>query len=536
MSVTIRRSRDTESAVRRAVPLLVADRVATRLCAQDATLWGAATGATARISLGWTPAVAAARPLIPEILALRDELAAAGISHIVLGGMGGSALASEMIARTAGVELTVPDTTDPDRVHAALHDRLSSTALVICSKSGETIETDSQLRAYEKAFVDAGIDPRGRIIVVTDPGTPLEGSARRAGYRVFLTDPRVSGRYSALTAIGLVPAGLAGADIQQLLDEAEAITPDLAVDAIENPGFILGAAIAATNPLRDKLGFVLAGTRAVGFDLWAEQLITESIGKRAGGLFPFTLAPNAPELDAREAMHLPDLQIVRLVDDADCYEDSRPGDIIVSGSLGGLVLLWEYASVVAGRILGINPFAQPDIDASDMATRALVRMGSQPVPPALTSERIEVRGSADIVNDSHTLKEAVDSLLSFLGDDGYVAVQVYADRLAFPQLEDLRDSLATKARRPVTLGWGPRFLHSTGLYQEGGSAKGVFLQITTTGSTDLFIPGRPFTFEQLLAAQAAGDTQDLLDQGLPVITLTLPTPETNLTHLMAALG
>ena len=181
MSVTIRRSRDTESAVRRAVPLLVAGRVATRLSAQDATLWGAAAEATAQIGLGWTPAVAAARPLIPEILALRDELAAAGIGHIVLGGMGGSALASEMIARNAGVELTVLDTTDPDRVRAALHDRLRSTALIICSKSGETIETDSQLRAYEKAFVDAGIDPRGHIIVVSDPGTPLEGSARHAG-------------------------------------------------------------------------------------------------------------------------------------------------------------------------------------------------------------------------------------------------------------------------------------------------------------------------------------------------------------------
>src|SRR5690606_27673356 len=188
---------------------------------------------------------------------------------------------------------------------------LDRTAVVVASKSGSTLETDSQKRAFEAAFRASGIDPVDRIIVVTDPGSPLDTAARADGYRVFNADPNVGGRYSALTAFGLVPTGLAGVDINELLDEADAASLDLAIDAPSNPGLVLGAAIAGTRPLKDKLAIVADGTHMVGFADWAEQLIAESTGKNGTGLLPVVLGTDAPELGAG----LPDLQVVRLVAD-----------------------------------------------------------------------------------------------------------------------------------------------------------------------------------------------------------------------------
>src|SRR5690606_15682540 len=176
------------------VPQLVSDLVASRITAQDETLWGPDAEAEASIRLGWTEAIVVSEPMLDDILALRDRLRAAGVDHIVLCGMGGSSLAPEVITRTAGVPLTVLDSTDPSQVRAALNDRLSTTAVVVSSKSGGTLETDSQKRAFEQAFRDAGIDPIDRIVIVTDPGSPLDVSARADGYRVFNADPNVGGR------------------------------------------------------------------------------------------------------------------------------------------------------------------------------------------------------------------------------------------------------------------------------------------------------------------------------------------------------
>ena len=338
MSFRISVSGPAAEAVRRVVPQLVSDFVASGITGQDASLWGPAAEEESAKRLGWTEAVAVSRPLVAEIEALREELEADGVDHIVLAGMGGSSLAPEVITRTARVALTVLDSTEPGQVRAALADRLSSSALVVSSKSGSTVETDSQRRVYEQAFRDAGIDPAKRIIVVTDPGSPLDESARAAGYRVFNADPTVGGRYSALTAFGLVPSGLAGADISEILDEAETIELSLATDTEENPGLILGAAIAATTPLRDKLAIVADGTHIVGFADWAEQLIAESTGKEGTGILPIVLDTDAPEL----AADLADVQVVRLVDDAgdEIFVDDASGDIRVSGTLGAQLLVW----------------------------------------------------------------------------------------------------------------------------------------------------------------------------------------------------
>jgi hypothetical protein len=532
MSFDITVSGAAAEAVERIVPQLVSDLVASGIAGQDPELWGPDAEDEASKRLGWTEAVVISEALVGDILALRDKLHGDGVNHVVLAGMGGSSLAPEVITRTAGVELTVLDSTDPGQVLSALNDRLETSVLVVSSKSGSTVETDSQRRVYEKAFRDAGIDPIGRIVVVTDPGSPLDKSAREAGYRVFNADPNVGGRYSALTAFGLVPSGLAGVDIAALLDEASSVTGRLAVDRADNPALILGAAIAGTRPLKDKLGIVSDGTYIVGFADWAEQLIAESTGKLGKGLLPVVLDVNSPELSE----NLADLQIVRLVESARATEEVIEGEIEISGTLGAQILVWEYAVVVAGRLLGINPFDQPDVESAKIATRGLLDSRPEPSAPAFVVDGIEVRGTADVVSGATTLDGVIDALLGQLGPDGYVAIQGYVDRLALPGLAALRDLVAAKAKRPVTFGWGPRFLHSTGQFHKGGPAVGVFLQVTATAPQDLEIPERPFTFGQLIQAQANGDASVLADHGRPVLTLTLTQPTANLATLIAALG
>ncbi len=532
MSFDISVSGAAAEAVSRAVPQLVEDLVASRITSQDPTLWGPDAEKEAAKRLGWTEAVAISRPLVAEIMALRNELKAIGVDHIVLGGMGGSSLAPEVITRTADIDLTVLDSTDAGQVLHALNDRLESSAVVISSKSGSTVETDSQRRVYEKAFADAGIDPRTRIVVVTDPGSPLESSARQAGYRVFTADPNVGGRYSALTAFGLVPSGLAGADIGRLLDEAEAVSLRLAVDTEDNPGLILGAAIAASQPLKDKLGIVSDGSYIVGFGDWVEQLIAESTGKLGRGLLPVVLDLHSPEL----AESLPDLQVVRLVESARATHELRPGEIEISGTLGAQLLVWEYAVAVAGRLLGINPFDQPDVESAKVAARGLLDATPEPVPASFTVGGVEVRGTTDALTGTRSLAATLDALFAELGPDGYLAIQAYVDRVAYPELAELRSAIAAKVHRPVTFGWGPRFLHSTGQFHKGGPGVGVFLQITATAPVDLAIPGRPFSFGQLIQAQAAGDASVLAAHGRPVLTLTLTDLKSDLPALFAALN
>lgn len=519
MTVGIHVSGDAKSAVQTHVPRLVADLVASGITAEVPSLWGPSAEAEASKRLGWVEAVAVSRPLVAEIAALREEFLAAGVDHVVLAGMGGSSLAPEVITRTAGVQLTILDSTAPEQIAAALADRLERTVLVASSKSGGTLETDSQRRAHEEAFRAAGIDPATRIVIVTDPGSPLAQLSAEAGYRTFYADPEVGGRYSALTAFGLVPAGLAGADIGELLDEADAVALNLAEDGAENFGLILGAALGGTSPLRDKIGIVADGTHIVGFADWAEQLIAESTGKDGTGLLPVVLDVDSPELTE----HLADVQIVRLVANATEFHlrEKHPGEILVSGSLGALLLTWEYAVAVAGRLLGINPFDQPDVESAKAAARGLLDARPEPVAAGFVEGGIEVRADGADLTAGGTLAASVDALLAALPADGYLAVMAYVDRLALPQLAELRDLLAARAHRPVTFGWGPRFLHSTGQYHKGGPATGVFLQITADPAEDLAIPGRPFTFGQLIQAQAAGDAAVLAEHGRPVLRLKL---------------
>jgi glucose-6-phosphate isomerase len=501
---------------------LVTDQVASKIAAKDPALWGPEAESESAIRLSWVDLAESSRPLVADITALRDELRGEGIDHVVLAGMGGSSLAPEVICATAGVGLVTLDTTDPGQVRAALNDNLDRTVLVVSSKSGGTVETDSHRRVYEKAFSDAGIDPKQRIVVVTDPGSPLQKTAEDAGYRkVFLADPHVGGRYSALTAFGLAPSGLAGADIAALLDAAAAAAPVLAADDDANPGVRLGGLLGlAHNSGSDKVVFADFGSGIKGFGDWAEQLIAESTGKKGKGLLPVVVeGPHAPGFaDAGT-----DAILIHLGSYNSDYPPASGWAASVAGPLGAQFLLWEYATAIAGRIIGINPFDQPNVEAAKVQARSLLDApeGASPEKPAFVEGAVEVYADANTLRGDQTLAAVLGSLGQLAPPAGYLSIQAYLDRHADSSAADLRPGIAALSGQQTTFGWGPRFLHSTGQYHKGGHPNGAFVQITGAVTEDLAIPGLPYTFGILQAAQAAGDAAVLKGTGRPVLRLHL---------------
>ncbi|SNR29267.1 glucose-6-phosphate isomerase [Blastococcus mobilis] len=518
---------------------LTEDDVPARLVAKDATLWGPEAESESAIRLGWLDLPATSRELVSRLADLRAELVGEGLDRIVLCGMGGSSLAPEVICRTAGVPLVVLDTTDPGQVLAAMDD-LDRTVVVVSSKSGGTVETDSQRRAFIQAFADAGLDEKEigrRFVVVTDPGSPLSETTAAMGARaVFLADPNVGGRYSALSAFGLVPSALAGADVGALLAEAE----DLAVQLAEpdNPALQLGTVLgAAFRAGRDKLALAVGGSQGSGpqlqgFGDWAEQLIAESTGKEGRGILPVVLE----SVDAPGASG-PDVLLGVVGSGAPALEPS----VGVSGPLGAQFLGWEYATAVAGRVLGINPFDQPNVTESKENTQRILGEGLPEERPAATIGAIEVYGSGGVLDgvdlSSHDgVSLAIDALLASIPPRGYLAVMAYLDRQKDASAEGLRAALARRSDHAVTFGWGPRFLHSTGQYHKGGPQVGAFLQLTGVVAEDLQVPDQPYSFGTLQAAQAGGDRKALADRQRPLLHLHLTDRAAGLDQLLATLS
>ncbi|SCX12052.1 glucose-6-phosphate isomerase [Candidatus Aquiluna sp. UB-MaderosW2red] len=519
-------SKQLENQLLETVKGLIGDSIASRIRAKDSSIWGSAAESEARNRLGWVESSETSLELIPEILILRDEFRALGLNRVVLCGMGGSSLAPEVITKTSNVALTVLDSTAPDQVAAALN-QLATTVVVVSSKSGSTLETDSQKRAFETAFRSAGIDPKTRIVIVTDPGSPLDLDSREAGYRVFNADPNVGGRYSALTAFGLVPSGLAGADIAGLIASAARSNPTLVSDSLDNPGLWLGAALARSpgvNGNKDK--FLIESDGLAGFGDWVEQLVAESTGKEQKGILPVALTASAPEIKNLGS----DTLLIK-------FSSLAPGieDITFSGNLGELFLLWEYATVIAGYLMQINPFDQPNVESAKIASRALLDSPTINVEADFVDGGISAKSFGFELVGS-TLKSAVDELLEKIQEGSYVAIQVYLNRPEYPQFVDLRDLMAARTLVPVTFGWGPRFLHSTGQYHKGGPRQGVFLIITGNHGMDLEIEGRPFTFGNLISSQAQGDARVLAENGLPVLTLDFEEPLSDLARLVQVIG
>ncbi|MGQ0718315.1 MAG: glucose-6-phosphate isomerase [Pseudonocardiales bacterium] len=511
------------------VDKLIAERVASALARQDPTLWGPQAEPEAARRLAWVALPETSRPLLATIEALRADLHSDGIDRVVLAGMGGSSLAPEVICATDEVALTVLDTTDPGQVADALAGDLERTVLVVSSKSGSTVETDSHRRVFAAAFTAAGLDPAAHLVVVTDPGSPLQQIADAEGYRAVITaDPDVGGRYSALTAFGLVPAGLAGADIASLLDDAAEAAPLLAVDDPANPALRLAAALAAGHAAgADKVVLADTGSGIVGFGDWAEQLIAESTGKEGTGLLPVVVEdPAAPGF-------------------ADAGPDAIPvaigpavvaAPIAVTGTLGEQVLLWEHATAVVGRLLGINPFDQPDVEAAKVAARAHLDIDKPTAGLAFVDGAVAVHPVGDwLPAGVATLRDAMDALVAATPERGYLAVQAYLDRIADASALVLRSELARRTHLQTTFGWGPRFLHSTGQYHKGGHQNGAFLQLTSEVVEDIPVPGTAFTLGDLQRAQAVGDAEVLAAHGRPVLRLHLIDRVAGLVQVVRAL-
>lgn len=482
---------------------------ASRLFSKDASLWGAEAAVEAAVRLGWTDFEGNASEVLAATADLRRELLEAGIDSFVLCGMGGSSLAPLMIAPA----LRVLDSTHPDTVRAALEGDLSRTAVIVSSKSGGTVETMSQMRAFESAFAGAGVDPAGRIIVVTDPGSALEDAATRAGHRVFNADPNVGGRFSVFTAFGIVPSVLAGADMQQLVADAARVRAELALDSTENPGLVLAAALAAHLPERFVAELTTDGTLPAEFGLWIEQLVAESTGKDGRGVFPIALPAGATPSGAASAT------LVRLgaadalgddglSDDSGSDSDSGSG-IGVFAPLGAQLLLWQVATAAMGFLVGVDPFNQPDVEAAKIATRESLGAPAQPSPAAPAPAEIRAR-----------LRELVSP-------EGYLAVQAYVDS-GDSELAGLlvraREELSAELGVPVALGYGPRYLHSTGQFHKGGPACGTFLQIIGVDAQEVAIPGEEAGFGALLEAQAHGDASVLRARGRDVVSVETQDP------------
>jgi glucose-6-phosphate isomerase len=594
---------ELSTAVLRTLTELTEAEVAERLAAADPTIWGPEAEVEAAQRLGWLALPETSRALLPELDILRSAVRDAGMDHDVLAGMGGSSLAPEVITRTAGVDLTVLDTTDPGQIKRAIDDRLRRTVVVVASKSGSTIETDSHRRFYEEALRQAGVsqnDLPPHFVVVTDPGTSLEEYARDAGYVVIAADPTVGGRYSALSAFGLVPSALAGAEVAEVLDTAAELQPYLAKPQ-DNPGLLLGAVLGAAAQLgKDKVVIADAGSGLAGFGDWAEQLIAESTGKHGRGLLPVVVeAPDAPGwADAGDdallvllgraegrspappeeflpgdvsaagqpgfpagpaGMPMPDPSLA--VAATAPAEPRRPPHLRVYGSLGAQFLLWEYATAVAGRVIGINPFDQPNVAESKENTAAILsEAGDGPLPegePVYEDDTVAVYAPGNWLAalstqdgersseasdgpgpaESRGLRPLIEALLDAIPDRGYLAVMAYLDRIGDAAAARLRPALAERSGgRQVTFGWGPRFLHSTGQFHKGGPQVGTFLQITGAVTDDLPVPGRPFSFGKLQLAQALGDLRALAGRGRPVLRVHLKDRQAGLSTLFEAVG
>ena len=457
--------------------------------------------------LGWLslPEVMAER--LPELVRFADDVRGEGFERVVLLGMGGSSLAPEVLAAVLGIgpgglPLHVLDTTHPAaivRLQRSLDP--ARTLFIVASKSGGTIETLSHF-----AFFHTQVGDGSRFVAITDPGTPLEALARTRGFRAtFLNPPDVGGRYSALSLVGLVPAALLGADLEALLESAQemACACHSCVPCEDHPGTHLGAVLGqAARSGRDKLTLVLPAELG-SLGAWIEQLVAESTGKEGTGIFPVAgedLGPPSVYGTDRLFVALGDHEALTALEDAGhpvvrLAHRGREG-------LGGEFFRFEFATAFAGAVLSINPFDQPNVAEAKEATRRILEEGT-----------VEHPGLDD-----------PEPLLAALRPGDYLAIQAYLDPTpeTTAALQRVRLALRDRHRVATTLGFGPRYLHSTGQFHKGGPERGAFLQIVDSDrDIDLPIPGKPFTFRTLLDAQALGDLRSLRRRGRPVARVTL---------------
>lgn len=484
------------------------DRV-TRLWQKDPTVWFDPPREEIGNRLGWLDLPTSSKPLVPLVEALAADARTEGISDLVLCGMGGSSLAPEVFASTIpdGSEsprLTVVDTTHPDAI-AAITQRTNpvTTWYLVSSKSGGTLETLSLFRHFW-AQASAVLDAPGRhFLAVTDPGSSLQHLAEERGFRsVVLADPNVGGRYSALSAFGLVPAGIVGADIQRLVDvAAEAVTScGPSIPLLDNPGFAVGATLgAAAVSGRDIVRFE-ASAPVRTLPIWIEQLIAESTGKDGQGIVPIDSGP-VP----RTGSDVVTVSIGRTTDEGATLHIAADDPYDVAG----VMFILEFATAVAGEVIGIHPFDQPDVQqAKALAHQAME--GSLPTGSTAVTPITDPTLAMDI-------RTAVATRPRYVAIQAYVAPSKETDEA----METFRSVLMADHGIPSTIGYGPRFLHSTGQLHKGGPPGGLFIQMIDHPAATLPVPETDYTFNALIAAQAAGDRIALDEQERTVIAIDL---------------
>jgi len=532
-----------EAGVRARAAALDSMRAAERIFARDAAFWGGDDERKRLVAdrLGWLGVASYTREHVAALQAFALQVRAAGFRDAVLLGMGGSSLAPEVLRCAFGsghgwLALHVLDTTDPATI-GALVEQIdpARTLFFVSSKSGTTIEALS-LFAYFYGLVRAvkGEGAGENFVAVTDAGTALQDLARERGFRHVFTNPSdIGGRYSALSYFGMAPAAVAGIDVATLLDRSIAAADE--AKAAGGDALRLGAALGELALAgRDKATFIVA-PRIGEFGLWVEQLIAESTGKLGRGILPVVGEPlGAPGQYGADRVFVQ----LRLAGETPAEQDAAVGALSDAGhpaivieladvyDLGREFFRWEFAVAVAGYVLGINPFDEPNVQESKENTGRVLkeferdgkldidRIDAGTAPVALVSPDRAAEG---------TLDDAVGHLIDKLRDGDYFAITAYVRQTEETEaaFADVRAAVRDATQTATTLGYGPRFLHSTGQLHKGGPPKGLFLQVTAADDVDTAIPGRPFTFGQLKRAQAIGDFEALLQHGRPALRVHL---------------
>ena len=496
-------------------------RIAVRLWHRDTSLWGGDANEQASIAqrLGWLDSPQWLCDNAADLGRWAAGVKAQGFERAVLVGMGGSSLAAEVLSQAlgptpSGLPVLVADNTHPLAVRGLEQQgNLAKTLFIVASKSGHTAEVTALSAYFWDAVCKARGDAGAQFIAITDPGTPLEKLARQRGYRdCFLNPPDVGGRFAALTAFAMVPAALLGLDLSDLAGRASTMATRCRGDQlVDNPGLALGLWLgeqwqAGRGQLQLRLSPGIAPLGA-----WIEQLVAESTGKQGKGLLPL-LAPASSERAA--GAHGAWLAVGSARDGAlwqQCDQVEKVGTPVLRllvedpRDLAGEFFRWEFAIATAGAVMGLNPFNEPDVNASKEATRKLLSPSKAPSAP--------VAGSLAELGASLRAAPA----------GSYLAVLAFlpADREAMARLQGLAGELGDYLNLPVTVNVGPRYLHSSGQLHKGGPQKGHFLVVTATTGWDLAIPGEAYSFAELNVAQAAGDFAVLAATGQPVFRLAL---------------
>lgn len=527
-----------------------AARTVQRVWNRDASLW---TNAGEDRWLGWLDIVGQQLDRLEELGEFATEIRAEGWAHALVLGMGGSSLCPELLRTTWGSvagwpTLHVLDSTDPAqvrRVEGALDP--ARTLFVVSSKSGGTLESDLFRRYFfERTASVVGRARAGRqFMAITDPGSPLEDVARRDGFRrVMAGVPSIGGRYSALSDFGIVPAALMGLDVRRLLERANGMVDACRASAptAENPGLLLGLVLGqAGRRGLDKVTFVTSPGIS-GLGAWLEQLIAESTGKNGVGLIPSDgERPGPPERYGSDRLFVHVRLQASASEDAAVLSVERAGHPTVritlsdAYDLGREFFRWEFATAVASAVLGVDPFDQPDVEASKVATRALTdryeRDGEVPTDSVLAQDDVlQVFADARNAREIRAAMPGEDGVAAWLGthlarlrEGDYFALLTYLDMNAstMAALDAIRHEVRDRFHVATSVGFGPRFLHSTGQAHKGGPNSGVFVQITCDDAADVAVPGRSYTFGVVKAAQARGDLQILAERGRRLLRVHL---------------